>query len=100
MIDEAHNLVDRGREMYSASIAREDILKIRRFVKPYSPKLYRALGRGAKQLMELQKECDSSQVLESLGIFPLTLLQVQMCIRGRKRDYDSYAVWNRKRAFF
>ena len=77
LIDEAHNLVDRGREMYSASIAREDILKIRRFVKPYSPKLYRALGRGAKQLMELQKECDSSQVLESLGIFPLTLLQVQ-----------------------
>lgn len=77
LIDEAHNLVDRGREMYSASIAREDILKIRRFVKPYSPKLYRALGRGAKQLMELQKECDSSQVLESLGIFPLTLLQIQ-----------------------
>lgn len=77
LIDEAHNLVDRGREMYSASIAREDILKIRRFVKPYSPKLYRALGRGAKQLMELQKECDSSQVLESPGIFPLTLLQVQ-----------------------
>lgn len=77
LIDEAHNLVDRGREMYSASIAREDILKIRRFVKPYSPKLYRALGRGAKQLMELQKECDSSQVLESPGIFSLTLLQVQ-----------------------
>lgn len=77
LIDEAHNLADRGREMYSASVSREDILKIRRIVKPYSPKLYRALGRGARQLMELQKECDSFQVLENPGILPLTLLQVQ-----------------------
>lgn len=77
LIDEAHNLVDRGREMYSASLAREDIMETRRFVKPYSQKLYRALGRAAKQLLEMQKECDSFQVLENTGTLPLTLLQIQ-----------------------
>ena len=56
MIDEAHNLVDRGREMYSAVLAREDVMKIRKYIKPYSPRLYRALGRGQDSLCELQKE--------------------------------------------
>ncbi len=30
LIDEAHNLVERGREMYSASLYKEDVLKIQR----------------------------------------------------------------------
>lgn len=77
LIDEAHNLVERGREMYSASLAREDIMEIRRFVKAYSPKLYWALGRAAKQLLVLKKECDSYQILENTGTLSLTLLQVQ-----------------------
>lgn len=77
LIDEAHNLVERGREMYSASLAREDVREIRRFVKPYSSKLYRTLGRAARQLGELEKECESFQVLENTGLLPLTLLQAQ-----------------------
>lgn len=77
LIDEAHNLVERGREMYSASLAREDIVKVRKFIKPYSPKLYRVLGRVAKQLLELKKESDPCLVMENTGTLPLTLLQVQ-----------------------
>ena len=30
LIDEAHNLVERGRKMYSASICKEDFLKIKK----------------------------------------------------------------------
>ena len=77
LIDEAHNLVERGREMYSASLAREDIVEVRKFIKPYSPKLYRVLGRVAKQLLELKKESDPCLVMENTGTLPLTLLQVQ-----------------------
>lgn len=33
LIDEAHNLVERGREMYSASICKEDILALRKQIK-------------------------------------------------------------------
>lgn len=77
LIDEAHNLVERGREMYSASLAREDIVEVRKFIKPYSPKLYRVLGRVAKQLLELKKESNPCLVMENTGTLPLTLLQVQ-----------------------
>ena len=33
LVDEAHNLVDRAREMYSASIVKEDFLEIKKLLK-------------------------------------------------------------------
>ena len=50
LIDEAHNLVDRGREMYSATLCKEEIESTRRFVRSHSNRLYRMLGKAAKQL--------------------------------------------------
>lgn len=41
--------------MYSACLAREDVMEIRKYIKPYSPRLYRALGRAARQLLEIKK---------------------------------------------
>ncbi len=76
LIDEAHNLVERGREMYSASICKEDVLEMKKFARPYSPKLSRALERVNKQLLELKKECDTYEVLENPGTLTLSLLNV------------------------
>lgn len=65
LIDEAHNLVERGREMYSAVLTRREVQEARRFVKPYSPRLYRALGKVSQQLGELEMECENFQVLKA-----------------------------------
>ena len=43
LIDEAHNLVERGREMYSASLYKEDVLEVRKLVKAEDPKLAKGL---------------------------------------------------------
>ena len=77
LIDEAHNLVDRGREMYSASICLEDTMQIRKFIKPYAQKLWKKLGKVVSQLKELQNSCDSWQVQENAGVLPISLLAVQ-----------------------
>ena len=77
LIDEAHNLVDRGREMYSASICLEDTMQIRKFIKPYAQKLWKKLGKVVSQLKELQNSCDSWQVQENAGVLPISLLSVQ-----------------------
>ena len=45
LVDEAHNLVDRGREMYSASLSREEIRTFRSAVREAYPSLWRKLGR-------------------------------------------------------
>lgn len=76
LIDEAHNLVERGRDMYSAALYKEDFLKIKNLVKPYSKKLERVLERCNRQLLELKRECETYKELESLGGFSISLLNV------------------------
>ncbi len=45
LIDEAHNLVDRSREMFSAEISKQPFLDGRRNLKTELPDLYRSMGR-------------------------------------------------------
>lgn len=77
LIDEAHNLAERGRQMYSASISRGEILEAKKRAKGISLPLSRALGRAARQLLEMGKACETYQVLEDLGMIPLSLLKIQ-----------------------
>ena len=76
LIDEAHNLVDRGRQMYSAALYKEEILKIRKSLKPYGGKVIRELNRLNQFLLELKRECESYEVLESIGNLPVLLMKV------------------------
>ena len=77
LIDEAHNLVDRGREMYSASICLNDVIETRKFVNPYSQKLWKKLGKVKKQMEELRQNCGEWKVEENAGVLPISLLSVQ-----------------------
>ena len=55
LVDEAHNLVDRSREMFSAKIEKMDFLKIRRILKNKNSELYRAAGAVNKKMLEMKK---------------------------------------------
>lgn len=76
LVDEAHNLVDRGREMYSASLYKEEFLEVKSLVKGEDPKLARRLDECNKQLLALKKECENYQVLNSVSHFSLKLLNL------------------------
>ena len=76
LIDEAHNLVDRGREMYSAVLYKEDVMAVRRLVKDRRPKLARLLEKVNKKLLEYKRSCDTYEILDNLGMLPLDLFQV------------------------
>ena len=65
LVDEAHNLVERGREMYSAEIYKEDILRIRRLVKTEDPKLAKRLEECNRQLLEMKRECEDYMILNT-----------------------------------
>ena len=45
LVDEAHNLVERGREMYSASLSREEIRVFRSVIREAHPGLWKKLGK-------------------------------------------------------
>lgn len=73
LIDEAHNLVDRAREMYSASLYKENFLKVRRLVEKVDKRLATALAKCNKNFLELKRICDDVIVLESIGAVTMSL---------------------------
>ena len=67
LVDEAHNLVDRSREMYSAAIYKEDFLAMKRLMKNYSKKIESHLERCNKILLEYKRECENYCLYENIG---------------------------------
>lgn len=67
LVDEAHNLVDRSREMYSAAIYKEDFLAMKRLMKNYSKKIEHHLERCNKLLLEYKRECENYCLYENIG---------------------------------
>lgn len=81
LVDEAHNLVERGREMYSASIYKDDFLSARKILKKYDKKLEQLLGQCNKILLSYKRECDTYRVYEediSALVFSLMRLSERM----------------------
>lgn len=80
LVDEAHNLVERGRSMYSAALYKEDFLAVKKILKRYSGKLEKELERCNKIMLEYKRTCDTYEILEDVGnlIFALMRLGSEM----------------------
>ncbi|MEQ2578040.1 ATP-dependent DNA helicase [Hominiventricola aquisgranensis] len=74
LIDEAHNLVERGREMYSVSLEKEAFLQMKRLLRGKREGLTKALDGCNRYLLTLKRECESGfQILPQVGGFELQL---------------------------
>ena len=74
LIDEAHNLVERGREMYSASLEKEAFLQMKKLLRGKREGLTKALDGCNRYLLTLKRECESEfQILPQVGGFELQL---------------------------
>lgn len=101
LIDEAHNLVERGREMYSAELYKEDFLKIKGYFKEITDSVathseafstgagtfpsdllktaktvVRRLNTCNKDLLEYKRSCEDFLLLPHLDMFSLHLLNL------------------------
>lgn len=76
LIDEAHNLVERGRQMYSASICKEDFLGIKKKVRYEDEKLTERLEDCNRGLLAMKRECEEYKVLNSVSHIYLKLLNL------------------------
>ncbi|MFV0363779.1 MAG: ATP-dependent DNA helicase [Suipraeoptans sp.] len=88
LIDEAHNLVDRAREMYSAQIYKEDILRVKKIIGVEDAKLTKALEASNKKLLSLRKEIEDREVLPNVGdlylVLTKTLLEMNRYFEERR----------------
>lgn len=88
LIDEAHNLVERARDMYSATLIKEQFLHVKKILKAESKHAYRpeaqyvfkifiaALDRCNKTMLGWKHECDEFELLTDISSFSLNLMRV------------------------
>ncbi len=96
LVDEAHNLVERGREMYSARLVKEDVLAVKRIIKAtlrhekrpeiqyIMRKFIKSLESVNRSFLDLKHQCDEFQVIDSVGTLEFQLMRVV-------GDYESFA---------
>jgi DNA excision repair protein ERCC-2 len=60
LIDEAHNLVDRSRDMFSAEIFKQSLLDVRRSIRKELPHVFKSLGRINSWMIKARKQCEES----------------------------------------
>lgn len=61
LIDEGHNLVDRGRSMYSATLNKSKFLEMRRELKGKVPNLYKVVNKINSYFVTIRRECESRE---------------------------------------
>lgn len=60
LIDEAHNLVERAREMYSAELHKDPWLKLKRLTKIDAPRITKSITKVNSALLNEKKRCTES----------------------------------------
>lgn len=76
LVDEAHNLVDRSREMYSATLYKEDILAVKKIMKPHNQAIAWTLDKCNKAMLDFKRECENYSVCESVGVLTFYLMRL------------------------
>ncbi len=88
LIDEAHNLVERAREMYSAVLYKNQFLTIKKLIKSQNSaagskqlfysgnKLEKRLEACNSDLLKLKRDCDSCSLIEDITGFVLHLMRL------------------------
>lgn len=93
LVDEAHNLVERARTMYSADLEKEEFLEAKRYYRDF-PAVVKQLGSCNRRLLELKRECDRWKLLpegEGIGAFVMGL---EKLYEEMNRVSEKFPQWN------
>ena len=88
LIDEAHNLVDRGRAMYSAELIKEDFLEVKREIKGLEPKIVKQLDKCNKELLNLKRECTDYMIDPPIEELSKKLLRLAASIEDFLEEHE------------
>ena len=100
LVDETHNLVERGREMYSAVLVKEDFLELKKHVKPYSVKMEKQLEKCNRELLLLKRETQAVKQWESIESFILALNRLSAMVSEYLENHDDSPVRDKVLEFY
>lgn len=90
LIDEAHNLLDRGREMYSAALYKESFLKVKRLIKEMSPRIAKLLDKCSREMLVLKRQCEGYRREEGIDSFVNVLVRVYSAFDDFFDEHESF----------
>ena len=90
LIDETHNLLDRGREMYSAALNKDSFLSTKRLVKELSPRIAKLLDKCNKELLVMKRQCESYRREEEIDSFVRMLNHLYAAIDDFLDEHDMF----------
>lgn len=96
LIDEAHNLVERGREMYSAVLCKEDFLRLKKTAKPVDAKMEHQLERCNKELLAFKRECESYRIEEYIDSFVMALQRLAATMETYLEEHEGNDILHTK----
>lgn len=96
LVDEAHNLLERGREMYSATLVKEEFLELKSsisaveaeeqktvlFGQGFAYSMLKQLEKCNKEMLALKKECEGCCVIESIDNVVQPVLRLHSVIES------------------
>ena len=90
LIDETHNLLDRGREMYSAALLKDSFLGTKRLLKELSPRIAKLLDKCNKELLVMKRQCESYRREEEIDGFVRMLNHLYAAIDDFLDEHDMF----------
>jgi Rad3-related DNA helicase len=89
LVDETHNLLDRGRDMYSAVLKKESFLSLKNTIKEFHPRIAGHLDKCNKALLELKRQCTLEyKVYDSIEGFITVLNRLSTIMSEYLEDHD------------
>lgn len=90
LIDETHNLLDRGREMYSAALFKNTFLQTKRLLKEDAPKVAAHLDKCNKELLAMKRQCENYRREKNIDGFVVALNRLYGAIDDFLDDHDTF----------
>lgn len=101
LIDEAHNLIERARNMYSVELDMGLVRDVKKSVKIIAPKLYKALESVNRAMLAYKRQCDEFSVFDSVSALVIKIMNVVTAyddfLRDILKEHPDYA--NRENMF-
>ncbi len=88
LVDEAHNLLERGREMYSAVLRKESFLELKNKISEFHPSIAAHVEKCNKALLEHKRQCDGLTVVNSIEKFINALNRLSGIISEYLEDHS------------
>lgn len=100
LVDETHNLVERGRDMYSAVLIKEDFLELKKVIKLYYQKMEKQLEKCNRELLLLKRETERVKQWDSIEAFVIALNRLSNTISEYLENHDDSPVRDKVLEFY